>query len=105
MGEQRLANLWFTTPFFVDLDFAQKTLVQAALVRICWNLSTYRPFSLVNPVDLNETERGHRRLEATVNPNSTGMASSRSDYSSSKEAANDAVSRGKEAVAGAASSL
>jgi ElaB/YqjD/DUF883 family membrane-anchored ribosome-binding protein len=53
----------------------------------------------------NKTERGRRRMEVTVNPNTTGMANSRPDFSSAKEGANDAVNRGKEAAASAASSL
>jgi ElaB/YqjD/DUF883 family membrane-anchored ribosome-binding protein len=59
----------------------------------------------ISPASAYETERGQRRMEATVNPSTTGIASSRPDFSSSKEGANDAVNRGKEAAASAASSL
>jgi hypothetical protein len=60
---------------------------------------------LANPVKLIETERGHRRRETNVNPNTTGMANARSDFSSSKESAADPVNKGKESIAGAANSL
>ena len=52
-----------------------------------------------------ETERGHRRMEANMNPNTTGAAASRSDFANSKEGTNDPLNRGKEAIASAANSL
>jgi ElaB/YqjD/DUF883 family membrane-anchored ribosome-binding protein len=59
----------------------------------------------VFPASAYETERGQRRMEANMNPTTTGPTSPRSDFSSAKEGANDAVNRGKEAIASVASSL
>jgi ElaB/YqjD/DUF883 family membrane-anchored ribosome-binding protein len=44
-------------------------------------------------------------MEAIVNTSTTGTAGSRTDFSSPKDSANDAFSRGKEGIANAASSL
>jgi ElaB/YqjD/DUF883 family membrane-anchored ribosome-binding protein len=44
-------------------------------------------------------------MEEVVNPNTTGTAGSRPDFSSPKDSANDAFNRGKEGLTNAASSL
>jgi ElaB/YqjD/DUF883 family membrane-anchored ribosome-binding protein len=44
-------------------------------------------------------------METIVNTSTTGTAGSRPDFSSPKDSANDALNRGKESIANAASSL
>jgi ElaB/YqjD/DUF883 family membrane-anchored ribosome-binding protein len=44
-------------------------------------------------------------METIVNASTTGTAGSRPDFSSPKDSANDALNRGKESIANAASSL